>query len=85
MNADIGDEDQEQLELFFLLLKKLNDDNEVNYDMKRRFEEFFLYKWANDRNSAIDDESEKAMLEQLPSFVQDRIYSSFLFNDFFKK
>jgi hypothetical protein len=34
---------------------------------------------------AIDDESEIALLEQLPAEVQDKLISGFLFNQFLSK
>ena len=41
-----------------------------------------MYKWKADKNSAFIDDNEKSLLEQLPSYVQDKIYGGFLFNDF---
>jgi len=46
-----------------------------------RIYEYFEYKWDYDRNQAIDDEDEIAILTQLPDHVQDRV-QGFLFNDF---
>jgi len=48
-------------------------------------EAFFDYKWNNDKNQAIDDDEEIALLEQMPIVVQDHLYSGFLFNDFLQK
>ena len=53
--------------------------------MQKRLEEFFHYKWSNDKNGAISSEEEMKILHELPIQVQDRLYCSFLFNDFFKK
>ena len=50
--------------------------------MKRNIEQFFNYKWQFDRNQAIDDEEEMAILEQLPEEVQNKIYTNFLFKEF---
>ena len=45
------------------MLKHFNKGKAITDDLKIRIESFFSYKWMNDRNQAIDDESEKAMLE----------------------
>ena len=51
-------------------------------DLRGRITEYFEYKWRMDRNLAIDDDIEKAMLEQLPDNVQDKLYFGFLFAEF---
>ena len=48
-------------------------------------EDHFDYRWKNDKNAAIDDNEEKALLEQLPATVQDLIYTDFLFQNFLQK
>jgi len=40
-------------------------------EMIEKMEEYFAYRWKNDKNVAIDDEEELAILEQLPGHVQD--------------
>ena len=61
LNEDLGED--EQLEMFFYLLKRFNGDKHVNQEMRDRFDEFFKYKWNYDKNMAIDDEAEIALLE----------------------
>jgi hypothetical protein len=77
LDADLDDGDN--LSKFFGLIKKFNGNVDIDYRLKREIEEYFDYKWTYDRNQAIDDEQEKAILYQLPDEVQNKIYSEFLF------
>lgn len=43
-----GDEDN--LAKFFGLLKGFNRQEDINYTLKTKIENYFLYRWANDRN-----------------------------------
>lgn len=54
LEADL--DDGEQLQKFFGLLKWLNHDEPINYELKTKIEAHFNYKWVNDKNQAIDDE-----------------------------
>ena len=49
--------------------------------MQRDIEQYFQYKWQNDRNQAIDDDHEKAIVEQLPIEVTNKLYQEFLYKD----
>lgn len=52
---------------------------------KDEIEQFFYYRWANDRNMAF---GEGSLLDQLPDEVQFAIFKDFLFYNFlyrFKK
>jgi len=50
--------------------------------LEKQIYEFFKYKWEHDTNLAISDEYDKALLTQLPDYVQDNIYVGLLFRDF---
>jgi len=54
-------------------------------ELKIKIVQFFEYKWLADKNQSIDDEEEKAILDELPIEVQDRLYTGFLFNEFMVK
>ena len=82
LDADL--DDGENLAKFFGLMRRFNANVEVEYSLKTTIEAFFDYKWQFDRNQAIDDEEELAMLEQLPEEVQNKIYTNFLFKEFLK-
>lgn len=56
LNADLDDGDS--LTQFFLLLQKFNEDAPLAEPLRNRIEEHFQYKWAHDRNQAIDDKDE---------------------------
>ena len=46
---------------------------------------YFSYKWSNDKNTALAHEKDRAIFEQLPHDVQRKIYSDFIFRDFYNK
>lgn len=83
IDEEIGDGDL--LEAFFDLLRKMNGGQLFNVELQHMIEDHFDYRWKNDKNAAIDDNEEKALLEQLPASVQDLIYTDFLFQNFLQK
>ena len=50
--------------------------------MKIRIEEYFDYRWRNDKNQSISTPEDKALVEQLPIEIQRKIYTDFLFMGF---
>lgn len=48
-------------------------------------EQYFTYRWKNDKNSAIQDQQDIDLLEQLPNHIQDKLLSYFLFKGFLNK
>ena len=77
-------EDGEGLSKFFGLIKHYNKGRFLNRDLKVKIEEFMEYRWLNDKNQAMQDGDDIALLEQLPVDVQQRIYSEFMFKNFIK-
>lgn len=80
LNAELDEGDE--LTKFFGLIQYFNDNIPVNQSLKEEIEQHFDYRWKNDRNQAIDDQSEKDLLDQLPDHVQNKLYQSFLFRKF---
>jgi hypothetical protein len=80
LNSDL--DEGENLAKFMGTLKRFNEDIPVMADFKSKIEEFFDYKWDNDRTLAIVDPEDEALLEQLPEHIINRIYTDFLFTDF---
>ena len=72
-------DDLEKMSRFFGLIKHFNKGKPMDNSFKTEMEQFFCYKWKSDRNQAINDEDEKAILDQLPVEVQDKLYFGFLF------
>ena len=66
-------------------MKRYNKNKDLKPDLKKRIEEYFQFRWDENRMAAIDEDEEKDLLEQLPSTVQDKLLASFIFNDFTKK
>ena len=83
IDEDIGDGDM--LEAFFDMLKNKNNGKAFNIELQRDIENYLDHRWENDRNGAIDDPDELALLMQLPNDVQDLLYTNFLFQDYLQK
>lgn len=86
LNADF--DDGENLSKWFGLIKRFNSSRSISIDLKLKIEEYFDYRWINDKNQAVSCETDIKLLEQLPTDVKRKIYSDFLFKTFiqnFKK
>ena len=66
-------------------MARFNGDKQLPEKQIDNIMQFFDYKWKMDKNQAIDEEAEIALLMQLPSEVQDTLYSNFLFQQFLRK
>jgi hypothetical protein len=67
---------------FFLAIKYLNTQEHLKDDLKLKIEDFFDYKWNNDRLTAFREDADMNIYDQLPPEVQEIIYTEFLFKDF---
>ena len=67
LNASLDEGDL--LTQFINLLTRFNSGKPLNKEFTDKMYEFFDYKWSHDLLMAIDDDSEIALLEQLPEFV----------------
>jgi hypothetical protein len=72
LNSDLDEGDE--LARFFGLIRRFNDNVPLKISLKEQIEKHFDYKWINDKNQAIDDDSEIEMLNQLPEEVINKIY-----------
>ena len=61
LNKDLDNGDE--LTKFFCVLKRFNGDKEIDLELREKIELHFDFKWKNDRNQAIDDPEELALLE----------------------
>lgn len=82
LNADF--DDGENLSKWFGLIKRFNSSRSISLDLKQKIEEYFDYRWINDKNQAVSNEEDIKLLEQLPTDVRRKIYSDFLFKTFIK-
>jgi len=64
------------------VFQELNEKDEVDSDLRERIDFYFDYKYKNDRKIGIDEEEEQKVLEQLPAFVENAIYTDFLYYNF---
>lgn len=51
---------------------------------KQRLENFFEYKWANDRNHPFTDPKFQNIVIQLPRSLIETVFTKYLFGDFLK-
>lgn len=79
-DLDEGD----QLSKFFGLIQRFNKGKLIPITLQTEIQEYFDYRWENDKNAAINDEVEVALLTQLPQDTQDRLLNGFLFKDFIR-
>jgi hypothetical protein len=78
-------DDSYELAKFFGLMKYLNKGQNIKLELEDAIEEFFDYKWMQDKNLAFSTKEDIDLLEQLPESVQVKIYSDFLFHRFLYK
>lgn len=64
LNGEIDEGDQ--LAKFFGLMKRFNKNKDINENLKTRIEQYFVFRWQEDKLQAIDDEGEQGLLDQLP-------------------
>lgn len=86
LNADF--DEGESLSKWFGLIKRFNSSRSISMDLKQKIEEYFDYRWTNDKNQAVSDPEDIKILMQLPPTTRRAIYSDFLFKNFrnnFKK
>lgn len=59
-------DDKERLSKFFSLLRKYNDDNNIDPSVTEKIEAFFEHKWKYDKNNSFHDQVDLNILTQLP-------------------
>lgn len=57
----------------------------LNKKQKDEIEDYFQYKWENDKNSAVFTPEDIAMMDQTPDEIKCQIYSCFLYRRFLYK
>ena len=80
--ADIQDDDE--LSRWFGLIKRFNYGRPVTVDLKEKIEHYFTYRWLNDKNIGISSEADIKIFDELPTNVQQQLYSEFLFKIFIR-
>jgi len=75
-------EDSENLSKWLGLLAHFNRSSPLPKEMTKRFERYFEYYWANDKNYAIKSEIDQRFMTELPNHIRTDIYRRFLFADF---
>jgi len=73
------------LSKWIALLSRFNNGNPLNKELITKIEDFFDYYWENNRLSAIRTEADMRFMDELPGYVQEKIFIDYLFNDFLYK
>jgi hypothetical protein len=78
----INDEPEESQELskFLQVLQRFNMNKPLSY--KQHFEDYFEFRWQNNKNYAFESDEDKAIFEQLPSKTKISLYVNYLYLDF---
>lgn len=82
LTADV--QDDESLSRWFGLIKRFNYGRPVSQELKEKIEQYFTYRWTNDKNIAICTEADLKIFDELPPDTQQKLYSEFLFKIFIK-
>lgn len=53
----------ENLSKWFGLIKRFNSSRSISIDLKQKIEEYFDYRWINDKNQAVSTEEDQKLLE----------------------
>ena len=64
LNIDFGQD--EELERFFLLLRKYNYGQSIDKELHNEIQKFLNFKWMNDRNNFLVDEHDQKIFKQIP-------------------
>ena len=64
------------------VLKKFNDNLPIDRKISEEIQSFIEMKEEHDKTLALKKESDLHIFNQLPGFIQNRIYKEFLFEDF---
>lgn len=69
---------------FFGVLKAFNKGEYIKTEFKECIEQYFDYRWVNNKNYYLTNDEDATFYEQLPDDVLDSIYLRFLFDKFMK-
>ena len=53
----------ENLSKWFGLIKRFNSSRSIVIDLKKKIEEYFDYRWINDKNQAVSNEEDQKLLD----------------------
>lgn len=79
-NKDI--EEGNQLSRFLNTMQQFNSNEPLEKTMKNQLEEYFYYRWANDKNSAITDQQDLEIFNQMPMEVKMKLLRDFMHKRF---
>ena len=74
----------DKLRMWFGTLKHFNKKEDIKYELKKKYEDFFIYSWANYKNLAFKQDEDLQLYEQLPDLVTNDIFFRFLYSPFLR-
>lgn len=80
-----GLDEGEALSKFFLVLNMYNNAKPINQKFRDSIQAHMDYRWDNDKSVALHTEEAQSIFPQLPEHTQNKIYVSFLYNEFLQK
>ena len=83
LNAEL--DQGEELNKFFGVIKKFNMNIELDIEIKQRIEQFFDFKWINDKNFAFQMDEYQNVVEQMPDNLIEDIYFKCLYYQFWAR
>ena len=80
LNEPIGSE--KDLDKFILVLKHFNNQRSIDQKLQQEIRSFIKNMWQKNKNNFNLAYADQCLYDQLPSEVQTKLYTEFLFNDF---
>ena len=63
-------------------MAQFNNKELFNIQLKRDIEDYFTYRWDQDKYKVINPDQNINYLQQVPEFVEDNLLTTFLFEEF---
>jgi hypothetical protein len=85
--APPSENDEDELAMFFGLLKYFNRQKDICSDLKEKITEYFNYRWDHDRNMTLLGSAalHQTIAREIPENLKDTLFMNYLFNDFLTK
>ena len=83
-NKDLEEDDL--MNKFFGTLKRFNNDEPIDHELKERIEAHFNYRWTRDKNVAYEGDISQSIMEQLQTNkdLLNSLYRDFIYHDFIR-
>jgi len=83
-NFNQGVNNSHSLNLFLATLSRFNR-SPLSEQVQFEYQEYFKYRWNNDKNLAVSTSADHQLLEELPQSLVVQMYTEYLFAEFMEK